>query len=289
MMSSSSVQSVVDSMVYRSVDARGMYGAGSELATGDANCMGGYREATVEQMFGTSSTLESSSPVMQIEPTLINEWLFQLLIIFGFVAYLYILWRSWDFMGSIWGGVLFRRSERHMRDEGGELPLNRFKIATTSLGLLILALVVVRFVDIMALPDAAIYARDVAWVVPIYALLAILLFVVWQYGLHRVVGMVTRAETMDEVAALGVMNFVRSIAIIYPFVVIWLLSPVDMLSTWSVVLCVLIVLMLLIYLKDTFLLFVGKKISILNWILYLCAAILLPISFLWRIIPDIFG
>lgn len=288
-MNSGVVDTVLDSMDYKIVNVRQMFGAGSELASGDVCYTGGYREATVDDMFGSSSIMGSYEPITQLKPMLIDGWLFQLLVVIGFVAYLYILWRSWTFMGSIWSGFLFGRGERNMRDEGGELPLKRFKLAATALGLMLLALVVVRFIDLNALPDAAIYDGGVAWFMPIYALLAILMFVAWQYGLHKIVGVVIRSEVMSEIAAVGVMSFVRCVAVIYPLVGVWLLAPIAQLSIWSIVLSLIILLILIIYLKDTFLLFVGKKISILNWILYLCAAILLPISFLGRVIPDIFG
>lgn len=288
-MSRDSLYNVIDSMAYTPVDARGMYGPGSELASGDVSLMGGYREATAEEMFGDSAVLECHNPITPLEPTLIDDWLFQLLAICGFVVYLYILLRSWNFMGSIWGGVLFRRSERRMRDEGGELPLNRFKRAATMLGILLSTLVVVRFIDIASVPESAVYSDGVAQLMPLYALFAVMLVVVWLYLLHKTIGVVTRSEIMGELAAIAVMNFVRCIAIIYPLVTIWLLAPTAALSTWSIVLDILALLALLIYLKDTFLLFVGKKISILNWILYLCAAILLPVSFACRIIPLVFG
>ena len=287
-MSNDSLIIELEAQGYSVANARSVYGAGSELASGEVSYVDSYREASAEQMFGEASVLESYDAVTPLEPTLISSWLFQSLIIVGLVAYLYMLLRSWRFMGTIWQGVLFRSSERRMRDEGGELPLERFKLSASVLGLVLMALVVVRLVDMSLQSDAAIYSSGMLSLAPIYALLAIFLFVAWHYLLHKLIGVVTRSEVIDGAWGITAMNFVRLIVILYPLVAIWLLAPNDMLNMWSVVLSIAMSIMVIIYLKDTFVLFVGKKISILNWILYLCAAILLPISFVFRIIPQLF-
>ncbi|MBR2429374.1 MAG: DUF4271 domain-containing protein [Alistipes sp.] len=273
----------LQSQGYMPSSARQLYGTSSELAAGDVSYDGGFREATAEQMFGEESIVECYDAVPPLEPALIDGWLFQLLIIAGFVAYLYMLLRSWNFIGSIWMGVFIRRSERHMRDEGGELPLERFKISASVLGMVLLSLVVVRVVDI-SLPVALTSGGDIA-IAPFYAMIAVVAFVAWNYLLHKLMSLVTRSEVVGGASAIALMNFVRSIVLLYPIVTAWLLSPAELLSTWSIVLCVAVALMMLIYLKETFVLFVGKKIPILHWILYLCAAILLPISFMATIIP----
>ena len=287
-MSNDSLIIELEAQGYSVANARSVYGAGSELASGEVSYVDSYREASAEQMFGEASVLESYDAVTPLEPTRISSWLFQSLIIVGLVAYLYMLLRSWRFMGTIWQGVLFRSSERRMRDEGGELPLERFKLSASVLGLVLMALVVVRLVDMSLQSDAAIYSSGMLSLAPIYALLAIFLFVAWHYLLHKLIGVVTRSEVVDGAWGVTAMNFVRLIVILYPLVAIWLLAPNDMLNMWSVVLSIAMSIMVIIYLKDTFVLFVGKKISILNWILYLCAAILLPISFVFRIIPQLF-
>lgn len=287
-MSNDSLIMDLEAQGYSVSNARSVYGAGSELASGEVSYVDSYREATAEQMFGEASVLESYDAVAPLEPTLISGWLFQSLIIVGLVAYLYMLLRSWHFMGSIWQGVLFRSSERRMRDEGGELPLERFKLSASIMGLVLMALVVVRLVDMSLQSDAPIYESGMLSLAPIYALLAIFLFVAWHYLLHKLVGVVTRSDVVDGAWGVTAMNFVRLVVILYPLVAIWLLAPNDMLDIWSVVLGIVMSIMVIIYLKDTFVLFVGKKISILNWILYLCAAILLPISFVFRIIPQLF-
>lgn len=68
--------------------------------------------------------------------------------------------------------------------------------------------------------------------------------------------------------------------IIVPFALLLVLCPINEGRLWFYIILAGCGLLLLIYLKETFQLFLLKKISILHWILYLCAVELLPISFI---------
>jgi Ca2+/Na+ antiporter len=74
------------------------------------------------------------------------------------------------------------------------------------------------------------------------------------------------------------------VVVLYPFTAVWLLADRNdaFISTWTLIICGSV--LLLLYLKDTFLFFSGKKISIFYWILYLCTAILLPWSLLIKLL-----
>ena len=270
---------------YKVARPQDIYGKESELMSGDVSYDGGYMEASPAQMFGSESTLESYEVVEPLQPTLISEPLFQGLIICGIVAYLFVLYRFWGFIGHVWQGVFTRRSERHMRDDGGELHLERFKLTVLALGVVLLSLVSVRFIDMSLAVDSPIYGSSVATLAPIYAFMAMMAMFLWQRILHKVVQWVTRSEIMGQAGAISVLNLVRCVVLLFPIVAIWLVAPADMLSIWSIVLCVVMGVMAIIYLKETFVLFIGQKISILHWFLYLCTAILLPISFLVTFIP----
>lgn len=269
---------------YREVAPRDIYGKTSELMSGEVSYDGGYMEASPTEMFGQESTLGSSTMVEPLKPTLISEPLFQSLVIGGIIAYLFVIYRFWNFIGHIWQGVVTRRSERSIRDEGGELPFERFKITVMALGLVLLSLVAVRLVDMSLAGVSSIYDSGVAAMIPLYAIVAIVVMFVWQYIFHRLVQWVTRSDIMSAAGAVSLLNLVRCVVLLFPLIAIWLVAPVDMLSLWSIVLCVLMAVMTFIYLKETFVLFIGQKISILHWFLYLCTAILLPISFLMTVV-----
>ena len=253
--------------------------------SGDVSYNGGYMEASPTAMFGQESTMGSYAAVEPLQPTLISEPMFQGLVIAGIVAYLFVLYRFWGFISHMWHGIITRRSERHMRDEGGELPLERFKFSVLALGVVLLSLVVVRFVDMSLEANSLVYDSSKAALAPLYALMAMMAMFLWQHILHKVVQWVTRSDIMSAAGAVSLLNMVRCVVLLFPIVAVWLVAPDDMLSIWSIVLCVVMGVMSIIYLKETFVLFIGQKISILHWFLYLCTAILLPISFLVTFIP----
>ena len=63
----------------------------------------------------------------------------------------------------------------------------------------------------------------------------------------------------------------------------------DDFTTWTTIVGIAFALLLIIYLKDIFIFFVEKKIPFLYLILYLCTAILLPLSFLITLLPQQVG
>ena len=288
-MSSDSLILQLSEVGYREVAPRDMYGRHSELMSGEVSYDGGYREASPVEMFGEESTLGCSAVVEPLKPSLIAEPLFQGLVIGGIVAYLFVLYRFWGFVGQIWQGLFLHRSQRRVHDEVGELPFERFKTTVVLLGGVLLSLVLVRLVDIALVGPGVLLEHSVAMVAPLYGTAIMLAIFLWQYLLHKVVQWITRSTIMGEMGAVLVLNIVRCVVLLFPIVAIWLVAPHDMLSIWSIVLCVAMGLMVLIYLKETFTLFIGQKISILHWFLYLCTAILLPVSFLITIIPAYVG
>ncbi len=66
-----------------------------------------------------------------------------------------------------------------------------------------------------------------------------------------------------------------------PFVLLQILCPPNTGMGWFWGAVGVVGLVVLIFLKESFMLFVTKKVSILHWILYLCAVECLPISFVW--------
>ncbi|MBQ8366888.1 MAG: DUF4271 domain-containing protein [Alistipes sp.] len=274
---------------YREVSATHLYGRGSTLGDGVARYEGGYHATTAEDMFGVGSELMTSTAVEGYDMSLVSLPLFQTLVVATLVAYLYVLLRSWHFIGSIWGGVFSGNSERLMAYMGGELPLQRFKLSAAIIGGVVLALSFVRLTDGYVDDGSSIYTGGVSSYAPIVAMLFVVVILAWFYSLHKVVEWVTRSDIASQLSAIGYLDFVRSVVLLYPLVVVWLLSDTTAANWSSTAVVVGVTLLAILYVKDTFLLFIGKKISILYWILYLCTAILLPLSFLARLLPEHLG
>ena len=266
-----------EALGYRSASPSVLFGRQSVLESGEPLYMGGYREAEVGDIFGTGAMLGDGGVDVAFEPTLWSGALYHIGVLFTLVLYLYMLLRSWSFVVAVCGSMFSIRTERAMAMEGGELPLQRFKGAATLLGALLVALAGIRLAgENSALNDSLYYA--VEWL-PLYAIAAVAVMAVWLLIFSRLVLWVTRSEDVMHISSLARMAFIRGAVVAYPTLVAWLVSPADSADVWSILTIVSLSIVTIAYLKDTFLLFLAKKISIFYWILYLCTAILLPLSF----------
>jgi hypothetical protein len=114
----------------------------------------------------------------------------------------------------------------------------------------------------------------------------VVVYVAWCYALHKILEWVSCSDTAPMLSAMGYMHFVRISVVLYPLVAVWLLG-IERGDAFVVPLLIAVaVLMVILYLKDTILFFIDKKISILYWILYLCTAFLLPLSFVAHLLPQ---
>ena len=274
---------------YEAYSAAQLFGVGSELHDGTPTQEGYYRMASAEELFGAHSFVVEMPTPLPRRPLLGSEPLFQSLVVVTFIVYLYMLVRSWHFIGRIWSGVFRPANEHRMANEGGTLPLARFKATSALLGVLTIALAVVRIIDMITNSSAMLYTASISHYMPLVTLAAVVTVMAWSYLLHTIIRWVTLSDTISSLAAIGYMNLVRSVVVIYPVAAVWLLSPAAWDGATITILAVLVLPMTLIYLKDIFMFFVAKNISILHCILYLCTAILLPVSFLVAILPDKLG
>lgn len=265
-----------------------LFGKSSELHTGQANTDGGYREVTAEEMFGTHSEINTKANYTSFDESLTDTVLFQSMVLITLVAYLAIIVRSWGFMRSIWSDVFKTDSDQRMVFEGGELPLQRFKLSASLLGLMVVALSIIRIVEMVTPGPLAAYDIGEAmysWA-PLISVAALLVIVAWNFALHKVVGWVINSDSLVTMAHIGYTNFVRMVVVLYPIAAIWLVTAVGAGMGWGITLSICVSVLLLLYLKDTFVFFIGKKISIFYWILYLCTAILLPTSLIIKLIAE---
>ena len=271
-------------MGYHVASSSALFGRGSQLSSGEVAASGGYMEGSSDQLFGAGSQLGSGSLVESATalsdattPLLIGGWLSQLLVMLTFIAYVAMLWRSWGFASAMVLGLAGGRDEQRLANERGELPLSYFKSFAILIGIVAVALVGVRSVDCLLSADVA---EQLGSGVVSYAPLI---------ALHKIVEWLTMSTTINELASLSVMNFVRSVVALFPLVACWLVAPADSFAMWTHILVVGCSLLLIIYLKDIFVFFIEKKIPFLYLILYLCGAILLPLSFLITLLPQQVG
>ena len=265
-----------------------IYGRGSRVASGEALYDGGYRAISPEEMFGGGSEIVVSDHLEPFIPTLSGEPLFHILLFATLVAYLNMIYRSQGFIGYLYRDMFTMRTERNMIYQGGLLPLQHFKQVASAIGFVSLALVVLRFAESFISPTSPIYTNSIATYASVGAMFIVVVYVAWYFALHKVVEWVSGSDAAPMLSAMGYMHFVRISVVLYPLVAVWLLG-VERGDAFVVPLLVAVaVLMIILYLKDTILFFIDKKISILYWILYLCTAFLLPLSFIAHLLPQRF-
>jgi hypothetical protein len=237
-------------------------------------------------MFGTTSTQGTGGTYSPAENSLTATPLFQSVVLGTLVLYLTILVRSWGFIRSIWSDAFKTNSDQRMVFEGGELPLQRFKFTAALLGLAVLALAIVRIAEGEIASSSDIYSTLLHTTAPLAALGVILIIVLWGYAYHKIMGWVIESDSPHSLALIGYTNFVRLVVLLYPITATWLLSDPEDGFAYSITLIICCSVLLLLYLKDTFVFFLGKKISIFYWILYLCTAILLPWSLFIKLLAS---
>jgi hypothetical protein len=237
-------------------------------------------------MFGTTSTQGTGGTYSPAENSLTATPLFQSVVLGTLVLYLTILVRSWGFIRSIWSDAFKTNSDQRMVFEGGELPLQRFKFTAALLGLAVLALAIVRIAEGEIASSSDIYSTLLHTTAPLAALGVILIIVLWGYAYHKIMGWVIESDSPHSLALIGYTNFVRLVVLLYPITATWLLSDPEDGFAYSITLIICCSVLLLLYLKDTFVFFLGKKISIFYWFLYLCTAILLPWSLFIKLLAS---
>ena len=271
---------------YRVVKPEAIYGRGSRVASGEVLYDGGYRAVTPEEMFGGGSELVSGGDLEPFVPTLSGEPLFHILLFATLVVYLNMIYRSSGLIGHLYRDMFTTRSERNMIYQAGLLHLQRFKQVASIVGFVSLALVVLRFAESFILPSSPIYSTSIAGYAPVAAMFIVVVYVAWYYALHKILEWVSCSDAAPILSAMGYMHFVRISVVLYPLATVWLLG-IDGGANFIVPLLIAVaVLMIILYLKDTILFFIDKKISILYWILYLCTAFLLPLSFVAHLLPQ---
>ena len=157
----------------------------------------------------------------------------------------------------------------------------RFLWAAIGIGLPMLALLTLRLTDRwFPIPEVV----PEAWI-PVLGLLAtvgLAVLLLFQVGLLRITGYVTLSRPItDQLVALKFNYLALSVVFLCPLILLFLLASPDTGHILSFGILILGGALLLLYLKESLMLFLSKKISILHWFLYLCAVEIFPVSFVW--------
>lgn len=105
-----------------------------------------------------------------------------------------------------------------------------------------------------------------------------------QLGLIWIIGRVTlTSDLSSDLVGRKSQYFSLASILAIPFSLLYVLSPPGVGGWWIWVVVAIVSVAVLLFLKDSLLLFISKKISILHWFLYLCCVEIWPISFVWAL------
>ena len=130
--------------------------------------------------------------------------------------------------------------------------------------------------------------QGVVMSVPLLSIAVFMAIIIFQYIELLIIGIVTRSlPEVFAVMRLRLTYFVFFTVIAAPILLVSQLGAQESYDIWFGLGVAASVLALMLYLRESLLFFISKKISILHWFLYLCTVEILPLTLLWQLVVRI--
>lgn len=241
-----------------------------------------YRETTMAAIFGPRS-VQASMPFDHAAPTdPLSTPAYHGAGLLLLLCYGILLYRHLDDAGRLLARLRHNQASEKRRYEDSGSSYTRFLRISTVLGLLTAGLAVVRLTA-GCLPPQAVGAlpRTLALLCSLATAAALGLVLLYRRGLTAGIGVLTYTTPLVERLWLVKRHTSALLTIVLlPPLLFWLLAPQEGGGGWFVVIIIELLAVLALYLRETLLLFLSKKISILHWFLYLCVVEIFPLSLL---------
>ncbi len=259
-----------------------------------------YHEAAVESVLGGETAYASGTmsvgeqPVaaaVDIEQLLqpigesgIGEWMplmYNLLVVAVVIFYIFCIYRYFDDIAVLFRSVFQRQVVSHDRAE----ERRHSDIFYGSLGkLFLLGVAFVSVLTSMFLWRAdALLEPSQLFYAPFVVVALFVVIVMAQYALMFIIGFVT--QSVYEVSALmriRLIYFVMAVVLVAPILLVSQMGVGEGYRGWLSVGYIASSLVLVLFVRESIGFFISKKVSILHWILYLCAVEILPLTLLWQ-------
>ncbi len=209
---------------------------------------------------------------------------FEVLVVGIMLVYMFCLYRYFDDVVALFRSV-FRRSvmqsgrviERRSSDIFYGFLGRLFMLGAAFVGVLAAGWAV-RHADV-GIPDG------VAVWVPLLAVGAFLAVTLLQYVALESVGWITQSlATVSMLLRIRLIYFVLATVMVAPVVLIAQLAAGVASDIWLAAGYAAAAVAFMFFLRESMMLFISKKISILHWFLYLCTIEIVPLSLLWQVI-----
>lgn len=252
-----------------------------------------WHNASAEELFGQASTVAATDNAYLKQPAILAEnSIFQGFVLALAVAYSIFIARNLLNIRTLLTRISRDKSSgERMIDEPGNGNYLHFLNVATVIGLLFTGLIAVRYGGAWVPTDlVALIPRGAAITLSLVTTLACVAVIVFQWILLKLIGAVTLTQPfIAQIILLKRTYFSLATVIASPVLLLIALCPP---GKSGILLCIFTVELLvaaILYLREVLNLFILKKISILNWILYLCGVEVFPISLLWLLMVRLSG
>lgn len=280
-----------DSLGMPAVSACDIFGDEVELLSGlplPTTEEAAWHHATPEEMFGAQSVAVTERPIIAATRSYLSDTaVFQTSVVVLVIAYMTILLRSSGHVRSIIGAIFHSGgADPSVIEEANGATAARFMGGTMLFGVLLAGIVMVKAVD-LTIDAAAAIPSDIRSAAPLLTTAAVIAIAAWQLLLHRAVAWVCRDTDIKRLGNIAYVFFSAGALLLFPLSALMLLGSGYRSSVWVIISALGIAFVCILYLKETFMFFTSKKISILYWFLYLCSVIVLPMSLICLIAADL--
>ena len=249
---------------------------------------GPWREATPAELFGEASTVVPPAPTLRSDAVSLTEnAVFQSFVLLLAMTYATLLYRNIGDIRMLFAQLSRERSARErLAEDPGSSGFTRFLHLVAAIGMLFLGVVAVKYGDVLlphlisgTLPHGAVLALS------LLVTLACTLIVLLQALLLRTIGALTVSQGfIARLLLLRRSCFALTVLVTAPVLLLFALCPRNTGDVWFVVITIELAIAVILYFRESLQLFISKKISILNWILYLCGVEIFPFSLLWLLL-----
>lgn len=270
-----------------------IFGCDAELLSGEALPAAGesaWRQAQPQEVFGAQCVAAVDTVHIPDGRTrLTDSVMFQTSAVVLLAAYMTILLRSAGRMRAIIGAIFHNGgADASVIEEYGGANTMRLMGGMMLFGTLLAAAVTVKAADLMIDAEtAAAIPPAIRSTAPLLAAAAVVGIILWQLLLHKTAAWVCRDADIERLGDISRLFFTAGALLLFPLSALMLLGSGDISSVWVIISVMGMAFVCILYLKETFMFFTSKKISILYWFLYLCSVIALPMSLIYLIATDL--
>ncbi|WP_300904767.1 DUF4271 domain-containing protein [uncultured Alistipes sp.] len=253
-----------------------------------ADARAAWRTVDAAELYGAqSAAVAAPGPRVGERASLVRNAAFEGAVLLLAGLYVMLLYRHLGDVRSLLSRISRdTASVERLAEDPGRSGFGRFLRVAAAIGLLFAGIAVVKGADELVPPHrAAALAPMAVAALPGLATLLCALVAGFRIAALRIAGAVTRTQPfVGQLLLVGRIYFALAVLFAVPLVTLYALCPRGGGSLWLCLAAGALAVTSMLYLRESLHLFIGKKISILHWFLYLCAVEIFPVSFVWLLL-----